>query len=159
MNLRFGYCVHWLRESRSFDYGFCMNEFPHPSALRDHSELALFLALAAGYLIGRLRIGSFKLGPVVGCLLTGLAVGQFGVVIPGVLGSTFFLLFLFAVGYKTGPQFFRSLGRNALPQVILTVLFALSGLVTAYSVARVLGFDAGTAPGLLAGWIHSSQAV
>ena len=128
-------------------------------ALRDHVELALFLALAAGYLIGRLRIGSFKLGPVVGCLLAGLAVGQFGIVIPGVLGETFFLLFLFAVGYKTGPQFFRGLGRNALPQVILTVLFAVTGLLTTYSVARVLGFDAGTAAGLLAGGLHSSEAV
>lgn len=127
-------------------------------ALRNHPELALFLALAAGYLIGRLRIGSFKLGPVVGCLLAGLAVGQFGVVIPGVIGSTFFLLFLFAVGYKTGPQFFRGLGRNALPQVILTVLFAVTGLLTTYAIARVLGFDAGTAAGLLAG-AHSSEAV
>lgn len=128
-------------------------------ALRDHSELALFLALAAGYLIGRLRIGSFQLGPVVGCLLAGLAVGQLGVVIPGVLGTTFFLLFLFAVGYKTGPQFFKVLGRNALTQVILTVLFAVSGLVTTYSAARVLGFDAGTAVGLMAGALHSTQPV
>lgn len=107
-------------------------------ALRSHPELAFFLALAGGYLIGRLRIRSFKLGPVVGCLLAGVAVGQLGIVIPGVLGRTFFLLFLFAVGYKMGPQFFRGLGRNALPQVILTVLFAVSGLVTTYSVARAL---------------------
>jgi putative transport protein len=128
-------------------------------ALRGHPELALFLAIAAGYLIGRLRIGSFKLGPVIGCLLAGVAIGQFGIVIPRVFGSTFFLLFLFAVGYKTGPQFFRGLGRTALPQVILTVLFAVSGLVTAYSVTRVLGFDVGTAAGLLAGGLHSSQAV
>jgi putative transport protein len=128
------------------------------AALRDHSELALFLALAAGYLIGRLRIGSFTLGPVVGCLLAGLTIGQLGIVIPGVLGRTFFLLFLFAVGYKTGPQFFRGLGRNALPQVFLTVLFAVTALVTTYSVARVLGFDAGTAAGLIAG-VHSSEAV
>ena len=128
-------------------------------ALRHHPELALFLALTAGYLIGRLRIGSFKLGPVVGCLMAGLAVGQLGIVIPGVLGGTFFLLFLFAVGYKTGPQFFRSLGRNALPQVILTLLFAITGLLTTYSIARILGFDAGTAAGILAGALHSSQAV
>jgi putative transport protein len=128
------------------------------TALGHHPELALFLALAAGYLIGRITIGSFKLGPVVGCLLAGLAVGQLGIVIPPVLGGTFFLLFLFAVGYKTGPQFFRGLGWNALPQVILTVLFAVSGLVTTYAVVRVLGFDAGTAAGLLAG-VHSSEAV
>jgi putative transport protein len=50
------------------------------AALRDHSELALFLALTAGYLLGRVRIGSFKLGPVVGFLLAGVAVGQIGIV-------------------------------------------------------------------------------
>jgi len=32
------------------------------ASLRDHPELALFLALASGYLLGRVRIGSFKLG-------------------------------------------------------------------------------------------------
>jgi putative transport protein len=128
-------------------------------ALRDHSELALFLALAAGYLIGRIRIRSFKLGPVVGCLLAGVAIGQFGIVVPEVLGKTFFLLYLFSVGYKTGPQFFRGLGRNALPQLALTLLFAVAGLLITYLVARVVGFDAGTAAGLLAGASHSSEAV
>jgi len=32
------------------------------ASLRDHPELALFLDLASGYLLGRVRIGSFKLG-------------------------------------------------------------------------------------------------
>jgi putative transport protein len=42
--------------------------------------------------------------------------------------------------------------------VFLTILFAVTALVTTYSVARVLGFDAGTAAGLIAG-VHSSEAV
>src|SRR6266496_4170863 len=53
------------------------------ASLRDHPELALFLALATGYLLGRVRIGSFKLGPVVGCLLAGITVGQIGIVRTG----------------------------------------------------------------------------
>jgi putative transport protein len=129
------------------------------ASLREHPELGLFLALAAGYLLGRVRIGSFKLGPVVGCLLAGVAVGQIGIVVPGVLGRTFFLLFLFSIGYKTGPQFFRGFGRGALPQVALTLLFDVTGFLTAYAVATLLGFDAGTAAGLLAGGLHSSEAL
>ena len=129
------------------------------ASLRAHSELALFLALAAGYLLGRVRIGSFKLGPVVGCLLAGVAVGQIGIVVPGVLGRTFFLLFLFSIGYKTGPQFFRGFGRGALPQVALTLLFDVTGFLSAYAVATVLGFHAGTAVGLLAGGLRSSEAL
>src|ERR1700752_923732 len=129
------------------------------ASLRDHPELALFLALATGYLLGRVRIGSFKLGPVVGCLLAGVAVGQFRIAVPSILGSTFFLLFLFSIGYKTGPQFFRGFGRAALPQVALTLLFDVAGLLTVYAVATLLGFDAGTATGLLAGGLHSSEAL
>jgi putative transport protein len=129
------------------------------ASLRDHPELALFLALATGYLLGRVRIGSFKLGPVVGCLLAGVAVGQIDIVVPGVLGRTFFLLFLFSIGYKTGPQFFRGFGRGALPQVALTLLFDVTGLLTVYAVATLRGFDAGTATGLLAGGLHSSEAL
>src|ERR1700761_8466401 len=128
-------------------------------ALQEHSELALFLALAAGYLLGRVRMGSFKLGPVVGCLLAGVAVGHIGIVVPGVLGRTFFLLFLFSIGYKTGPQFFRGFGRGALPQVALTLLFDVTGFLSVYAVATLLGFDVGTATGLLAGGLHSSEAL
>lgn len=128
-------------------------------ALQGRPELALFLALAAGHLLGQFRIKSFKLGAVVGCLLAGVALGQLAINVPGVLGRTFFLLFLFSAGYKIGPQFFRGFGKNALPQVILTVLFTVTGLLTSYAVARALGFDAGTSAGLLAGGLHSSAAV
>jgi len=128
-------------------------------ALREHPELALFLALALGYLLGRVRIGTLKLGPVVGCLVAGVAVGQLGIAVPGVLGRTFFLLYLFAVGYKTGPQFFRGLGRNSIPQVVLTLLFDVTGLLMTYAVALVFRFNAGTAVGLLAGGLHSTEAL
>ena len=104
-------------------------------ALQGHPELALFLALAAGHLLGRLQIKSFKLGAVVGCLLAGVALGQLAIKVPGVLGTTFFLLFLFSVGYEVGPQFFRGFGKNALPQVFLTVLFSVIGLSITYAVA------------------------
>ena len=45
------------------------------AALRHNPELAIFLTLALGFLVGRLKIGSFSLGTVVGCLLAGVLVG------------------------------------------------------------------------------------
>ena len=41
------------------------------TALREHQELAIFFALAAWFFIGRIKIGSFSLGTVVGTLLAG----------------------------------------------------------------------------------------
>ena len=46
------------------------------NALRPHPELAVFLTLAAGFVIGRIRLGSFKLGNVVGTLIAGVLIGQ-----------------------------------------------------------------------------------
>ena len=41
-------------------------------ALRTDPEIAVFLAIALGVFIGRIRIGSFHLGSVAGALLMGL---------------------------------------------------------------------------------------
>src|SRR5436190_1131577 len=43
-----------------------MNYLTH--ALREHQELAVFLTLAIGFLIGRLRVGTFSLGTAAGML-------------------------------------------------------------------------------------------
>jgi putative transport protein len=69
-------------------------------ALRENPELALFLTLAVGFLIGRLRFGTFRLGNVVGTLLAGVMVGQVGVTISPLVKVVFFDLFPFATGYK-----------------------------------------------------------
>jgi putative transport protein len=71
-------------------------------ALRHNPELAIFLTLALGFLIGRIKIGSFSFGTVVGCLLAGVLVGQLDIKVPGIVKSVFFDLFLFTTGYKVG---------------------------------------------------------
>ena len=94
--------------------------------LREHPELAIFLTLAAGFWIGKIKIGSFSLGTVTSVLLVGVLVGQLDIQVGGPLKSVFFLLFLFAIGYKVGPQFFRGLKKDGLPQVYFAVLMCIS---------------------------------
>ena len=69
---------------------------------------------------------------------------------PGIK-SVFFLLFLFAVGYKVGPQFFRGLKKDGLPQVGFAVLMCVSVLLVTWLLALMMGYNAGEAAGLLAG--------
>jgi putative transport protein len=118
---------------------------------RQYPELAIFLTLALGYLVGSLKFGKFNLGAVTGVLLAGVLIGQMGITISSNVKSVFFIMFLFAVGYGVGPQFFRGLKSDGIPQVIFSVLQCLVSLVTAYLVAIFLGYDAGAAAGLLAG--------
>src|SRR3954467_15884785 len=108
------------------------------NALRTHPELAIFLTLAVGFVIGRIRVGTFKLGNVVGTLIAGVIIGQLDVKVDPVVKSVFFSLFLFATGYKVGPQFFRGLKKNALSQVALTVVLCVTSLLTTLVAARVL---------------------
>ena len=129
------------------------------NALREHQELAIFLTLAIGFFIGRVRIGSFSLGTVVGTLLAGVAIGQLGIQVPAVVKYVFFDLFLFTTGYKVGPQFFRALKKDALPQLALTLVLCVTCLLCAYTAAKLLGYDMGTAAGLLAGAFTESTVI
>ena len=128
-------------------------------ALRNNPELAVFLTLAIGFLIGRLKFGSFSFGIVVGTLLAGVLIGQLDIKVPSIVKTIFFDLFLFTTGYKVGPQFFRGLKRDAIPQVALTVVLCVACLLTAFGFAKLLGYDVGTAAGLLAGAFSESTVI
>ena len=129
------------------------------TALREHQELTIFLTLAVGFFIGRLRFGTFSLGTVVGTLLAGVLIGQLDIKVPATVKNVFFDLFLFTIGYKVGPQFFRGLKKDALPQLAVTVVLCVTCLVSAFTAAKLLGYDMGTTAGLLAGAFTESTVI
>src|SRR5438046_6634504 len=128
-------------------------------ALRHNPELAIFLTLALGFLVGRLKIGGFSLGTVVGTLFAGVLIGQLDIRVPAIVKTVFFDLFLFTTGYKVGPQFFRGLKRDALSQMALTLVLCVTCLITAVMAAKLFGYDIGTAAGLLAGAFTESTVI
>ena len=97
--------------------------------LRSYPELACFSRSAIGFWIGPKKIAGFALGTVTATLLAAVGIGQFGIALPGPIKSTFFLMFLFAVGYGVGPQFFRGLSKDGPQQIVfsLLVLVAVPG--------------------------------
>uniref|UniRef100_Q01VG0 YidE/YbjL duplication n=1 Tax=Solibacter usitatus (strain Ellin6076) TaxID=234267 RepID=Q01VG0_SOLUE len=130
------------------------------ASLQNHPEIVLFMVIGVGHAVSRLRIGSFRLNSVVCVILAGVAVGQLGVTPPPpAVQWSFFTLFLFAVGFETGPQFFGGLGRGALPQIGLSLFFCAVGLASAYFLSRFFGFNAGGAAGLIAGGLGASAAI
>jgi len=119
--------------------------------LRHYPEIAIFLALALGFVIGPIKLGKFSLGNVTGVLLMGVLIGQLEITISSDVKSVFFLMFLFAVGYGVGPQFFRGLKSDGLPQVLFACLVCVSVLISAFVAAKLAGYNAGQAAGLLSG--------
>jgi len=129
------------------------------TALREHQELTIFLTLAVGFFIGRLRFGTFSLGTVVGTLLAGVLIGQLDIKVPATVKNVFFDLFLFTIGYKVGPQFFRGLKKDAMPQLAVTVVLCVTCLLSAFTAAKLLEYDMGTTAGLLAGAFTESTVI
>ena len=119
--------------------------------MRSHPELAIYLTLGFGFLIGKIRVKGFSLGIVTSVLLVGVVVGQLEIPMTGALKQTAFLLFLFAIGYKVGPQFFAGLKKEGLPQVLFAVVMCVFILISTWVIALVMGYDAGEAAGLLSG--------
>ena len=121
------------------------------TALRLHPELAIYLTVSLGFLIGRIKIAGFTLGSVTGVLITALIVGQLNIPVSPGLKAVFFLLFLFAVGYGVGPEFVRGLRKDGVSQAVFAVFVCLLCLGSAVLVAKLFRFDAGYGAGVFGG--------
>ncbi|KQV81432.1 aspartate-alanine antiporter [Rhizobium sp. Root1220] len=121
------------------------------STLRSYPEIAIFLSLGLGYYFGSFTYKGLGLGAVTATLIAAVLIGQLGITISPPLKSTFFLLFLFAIGYGVGPQFVRGIAKDGIPQALFAVVVCLFCLGAAYFGALFAGYDIGSAVGLYAG--------
>ena len=121
--------------------------------------LALFSTIALGYLAGKIKIGNFVLGGIAGTLLVGVVIGQLGINIDSGIKNIFFALFIYAVGFQGGPQFFHALNRRSLNQLASSFVMCLTGLLCVLAAARFFGLDRGMAAGLAAGGLTQSAII
>ena len=126
---------------------------------RDNPAIPLFLTIGLGFFIGRLKFKGFSLGTVTSVLLVGVIIGQMDIEIPGPIKSVFFLLFLFAIGYSVGPQFFRSLKGDGLKQVLFAFCECLLVLLCTWGACKVVGYNVGETLGVFAGSQTISAAI
>ncbi|MFH8485564.1 aspartate-alanine antiporter [Streptomyces longisporoflavus] len=137
-----------------------MIDFLNRNIFQPHPELLVFITVAIGFLFGKLRYKAIALGAVTGCLVAGLLLGaQFKVEIDGTVKNLFFTMFLFALGYRVGPQFFRGLKKDGLPQVLNAVVVCVTGLLVCWGFAAMLGYGPGLSAGLLGGALTQSAVI
>lgn len=121
-------------------------------------EAFLFLAIALGTLLGRVRVHGFTLGATAWTLIVAVVIGQLGpFTIPALLKSILFGLFVFTIGYRSGPEFFASLSLQTLSQVVLALLMGGCGLAIILAFAYTLHLEPGSAAGLGAGALTQSS--
>lgn len=121
--------------------------------------IALFICISLGYLLGKLRYKSFQLGGIAGTLIVSVIIGQFGITLPTIVRTVFFALFIYAVGFQGGPQFFRALNKRSLNQLLSALVTCVLGLLCVLVAAWVFKLDAGMAAGLAAGGLTQSAII
>ncbi|MCG5075668.1 aspartate-alanine antiporter [Paraburkholderia tagetis] len=126
--------------------------------LKSQPEIALFVSLALGYLIGSVRFGPISLGGVCGTLIVALVLGQTGARISPDLKNVAFALFIFALGFTGGPQFFANIGRG-WRYGLLSIIEIVSVMTLIMIAVVLMKLDAGTAAGLLAGAATESAVI
>ncbi|NGO78307.1 aspartate-alanine antiporter [Streptomyces sp. YC504] len=137
-----------------------MIDFLNRNIFQPHPELLVFLTVAIGFLFGKLRYKAIALGAVTGCLIAGLLLGaQLKVTIDGTVKNLFFTMFLFALGYRVGPQFFQGLKKDGVPQVINAVVVCVTGLLVSWGFVSMLGYGPGLSAGFLGGALTQSAVI
>lgn len=76
--------------------------------LLNSSYFALFLIVALGFMLGRIKIKGLSLD-VSAVIFIALLFGHFGVIIPKELGNFGLVLFIFTIGIQAGPGLLRFL--------------------------------------------------
>ena len=121
----------------------------------------LFLILAAGYAVGRIRIRGISLGAA-GILLAALVFGHFGYEVPSIVQNIGLVCFVTAVGFIAGPGFFHNIRGKAKAYAVIgagIIASAVAACLLIMALTRTptdlsLGLLAGaltTTPGLAAG--------
>jgi putative transport protein len=127
------------------------------SFLAQQQFLTLFLIVAAGCLLGRVKIKGFGLGTTASTIVLGLLVSAIAyltgvkIAYPDLLSNVFFYLFIFAVGLRIGPQFWFGIKQAGLKFVALGLIGAALGPVLAFAWGRLFHLSDGMTVGLLGG--------
>jgi AspT/YidE/YbjL antiporter-like protein len=91
--------------------------------------LLLFVVLALGLCLGKLRLGSIQLGNSIGVLVVSLLLGQQHFSINTDALNLGFMLFIFCVGVEAGPNFFSIFFRDGKNYLMLALVMVGSALL------------------------------
>nr|WP_202601905.1 aspartate:alanine antiporter [Photobacterium halotolerans] len=127
--------------------------------LRQNDILLLFVVLAVGLTVGKLRIAKLQIGNSIGVLLTALIFGNAGFTFDAEALNIGFMLFIFCVGIQAGPNFFGIFFRDGKHYLLLALVVLLSAITITLTMSHYLNLDLGLATGLMAGSLTATPVL
>jgi len=129
------------------------------SLLNGNYILLLFVVLALGLCLGKVRLGSVQLGNSIGVLVVSLLLGQQHFSINTEALNLGFMLFIFCVGVEAGPNFFSIFFRDGKNYFMLALVMVGTAMLLALGLGRLFGWDIGLTAGMLAGSMTSTPVL
>ncbi|CAM3785922.1 Aspartate/alanine antiporter [Vibrio aerogenes CECT 7868] len=127
--------------------------------LKQNPILLIFVVLAIGLAIGKIRIGSFQLGNSIGVLITSLIMGHLGFSFNSEALTIGFMLFIYCVGIEAGPNFFGIFFRDGKHYLILSLVVLIVANMITYFGSQFLALDYGLSAGMMAGALTSTPVL
>lgn len=116
--------------------------------------------MALGLLLGRVRIGSFKLG-VAAVLFVGLGLSTLNpaITLPPIVYIIGLSMFVYTIGLEAGPDFFHSLKTTGLKHNLFAVGVIAATTAVAYGVVKASELHPATAVGMFTGALTNTPAM
>ncbi len=128
--------------------------------LSHNKLLLLFIVIAIGYFLGKIKIKGFSLG-IANVLFVGLAFGSLSekLALPDIIYTMGLVLFIYTSGLQSGPTFFRSFNRIGITYN-LTVIFVLvfSSIITIL-IGKFLSIESSLLSGVFCGSLTNTPAL
>lgn len=126
--------------------------------LLSNSYFALFLIIAIGFIIGRIKVFGLSLD-VSAVIFVALFFGHYGVVIPLDFQYLGLVLFIFTIGIQAGPGFFESFKKEGRQLAVFASLLIVSASLVTVAIIVLFGIDTNMAVGLLTGSLTSTPGL
>ena len=127
-----------------------------------HSIMLLAFVIAAGLMLGKIRVKGVSLGST-WILFVGILLSHFGFRADSsllhFLKEFGLILFVFSIGLQVGPGFFHSFKSGGLKLNMLAVALVLIGVVTTYIIHLVTGENLVTLTGVMSGAVTNTPGL
>jgi putative transport protein len=126
--------------------------------LLHNTYFSLFLIIALGYIIGRIKIFGLSLD-VSAVIFVALVFGHYGIVIPKDFQYLGLVLFIFTIGIQAGPGFFESFKKEGRQLSGFAAILIIVAALTTIGIITIFGIDTNIAVGLLTGSLTSTPGL
>ena len=126
------------------------------------SLITIFLVMALGIVIGKIKIGKISLG-ISGIMFAGILAGHLGyrldVHVTEFLRDFGLILFVYAVGMQVGPSFFSSFKKDGLRYNALAITTVLGAGLTTMFLFQYTGIGMDNLVGLMSGAVTNTPGL